>query len=369
MDGNTISAKDLQKILSSHEPVFVLDVRPQSQRDEWHIPGSTHRDAYSQLNGGDYTVLDDVVVPPHTPVVTLCAAGKTSLIAADVLRKKGIRAYSLEGGMKAWNFAWNTAEINLSKTDLQIIQVRRAAKGCLSYVIGSGGEAAVVDASLDPEVYLNLAKANDWQIRYVMDTHVHADYLSRTRELAAASGAKHLFIKDAEVDYTFTPVMDGDKINLGQTNIEIIHTPGHTQESTSYLLEGRALLTGDTLFTDGVGRPDLKANRAEAMQKAGQLYDSLQRLLKLSGDTIILPAHISKPVSFDEKAIKGVLADLHGSLDLLQFSKEQFVEASLQRIPATPSNYLTIAELNKKGIFAAHQPSELEAGANRCGIA
>lgn len=368
MKSKNISVEALQERLNKNQPVFILDVRPEEQREEWHIPESVHRDAYAPLNNGDNSVLDDIQIPENTPVVTVCAAGRTSQIASEVLRNKGIEAYSLEGGMKAWNYAWNTASVTLPDSGIHITQVRRVAKGCLSYVIGSGNEAIVIDAALDPEVYLTIARQHGWHIRYVMDTHIHADYLSRTRELSSESGAKHLFIKHANVDYPFTPVKDGEKITFGNAAIEILHTPGHTPESTCYLIGGEALLTGDTLFTDGVGRPDLKADHAEAAQKASRLFDSLQRILKLSEDVIILSAHTSGAVSFDGKMIQAALSEISEKVNLLHLPREEFVETTLKRIPPAPPNYLTIAALNRKGDFEGYQPAELEAGANRCAV-
>jgi rhodanese-related sulfurtransferase len=124
-----ISVRELQEKLSKHENVFILDVRPTDQRREWKIAGSVHVDAYKQLNAGDDTALDIVELPRDSTVVTVCAAGRTSLLASKLLQRKGVHAYSLEGGMKAWNYAWNTAEISVDR--VKIIQVRRTAKGVL----------------------------------------------------------------------------------------------------------------------------------------------------------------------------------------------------------------------------------------------
>ena len=260
-----IDAITLAKWLTEKRPVTILDVRPKAEREEWSIPGSIHADVYDRLKANDEHALDDLKLEAYAPVVTVCGAGKTSMKAAEILKRKGFDVYSLEGGMKAWNFAWNIAETTLH--DVKIIQVRRSSKGCLSYIIGSEDEAIVIDAALDPQVYLDLAKENGWSIKYVTDTHIHADYLSRTRELAKASLAKHLLIDKANVEYPFTPVKNGERLEFGNALLEVIHTPGHTLESTSFRLGNDAVFTGDTLFVDGVGRPDLKADQDEAVQK------------------------------------------------------------------------------------------------------
>ena len=111
-------------------------------------------------------------------------------MAAEQFSWRGMDAFALAGGMKAWSLAWNTAELVLGNTT--VVQVRRTGKGCLSYLLGSRSEALVIDASLDPAVYLRLADQHRWSIRYVLDTHIHADHLSRSRALAEAARVKLL---------------------------------------------------------------------------------------------------------------------------------------------------------------------------------
>ena len=177
----TIDVETLRAWLEEGRPVSVLDVRPTAERAEWAIPGSIHVDAYDALQTNDPQALAGVELPGDIPVVTVCGAGKTSLVAAQQLQERGIEALSLEGGMKAWSLAWNIAEVPLSSRQARVIQVRRTGKGCLSYLIGDGNTAVVIDASLDPRVYLNLAYQYGWQIERVLDTHIHADLLSRSR--------------------------------------------------------------------------------------------------------------------------------------------------------------------------------------------
>lgn len=357
----------LQEKLNRKEPVFILDVRPSDQRDEWRIAESVHVDAYKQLNAGDETALDSVEIPPESTVVTVCAAGRTSLLAADLLRRKGIRAHSLLGGMKAWNYAWNLAEVSFPN-GVKIIQVRRPAKGVLSYVVGSQDEAVVIDASLDPEIYLEIARQHGWTIWYALDTHIHADYVSRTRDLAKASGAKHGLSDKATVEFEFTPLSDSETIQFGSVGLQVIHTPGHTWESTTFRLDDHAIFTGDTLFIDSVGRPDLKAEQPEAVEKAKMLFQSLKKLLTLKASLLVLPAHTSTAVSFDGKLIGERVGKVSEKVNVRNMTESEFVKYALSKIPPTPPNYLTIAGLNKKGFYDGQQLAELEAGGNHCAI-
>lgn len=123
----TIDVDGLRSMLERHDPVTVLDVRPSAERAEWSIPGSIHRDAYDALRAGDARALDDLTLPPDGPVVTVCALGRTSEFAAAELRRRGLEAVSLAGGMAAWSLAWNTAEI--SEPNASVIQFRRTGKG------------------------------------------------------------------------------------------------------------------------------------------------------------------------------------------------------------------------------------------------
>lgn len=367
MDNGKITVAELQKMFEEGKQVNVLDLRPADQRAEWKIAGSIYENAYDGLKRGDQNLLDHINLPKTVPLVTVCAAGFTAAKATTILKEKGYAAFTLEGGMKAWNYAWNTAEIKDEK--LTIIQVRRVAKGCLSYMIASESEAVVVDASLDPEVYQQIAAKYNWTIKYVMDTHIHADYIARTIELAKATNAVHLFTENAEVAYDFTPLSDRDVIPFGSINLTAVLTPGHTAESISYLVNDKYLLTGDTLFTEGVGRPDLKANPDQAVQKAGQLFTSLAKIKSLSKqDLLILPAHASVTVAFDGKIIGEKLSRLSGEIELLSLPKDEFVAQTIRRIPQTPANYLQIAELNIKGNYEGIKAADLEAGANRCAV-
>ncbi len=364
-----ITVETLRTWLEEGHPVTVLDIRPAHERAEWAIPGSMHVDAYDALKANDPGALANVAFPTGTPVVTVCAAGKTSQVAARQLEERGIQALSLDGGMNAWSLAWNVAEVAVPASTVRVVQVRRTGKGCLSYLVSDGDTAAVIDASLDPQVYLHLAHSYGWQIAYVLDTHIHADHLSRSRQLAQKSGATLLLPEQTRVAFACTPIHDGDALEIGRAMLTALRTPGHTPESTSYLLDGKALFTGDTLFVDAVGRPDLHASAEEAQSRAHTLYHSIQRILRLPAGTIILPGHSSRPIPFDQAPLSTALGNVRARLGALLESEDAFVTSILARIPPTPPNYERIIACNEAGLLPEQQAIELEAGANRCAIA
>ena len=158
--------------------------------------------------------------------------------------------------------------------------------GCLahaSYLIGSQGEAAVVDPQRDVEQYIEAAEAEGLKIRYVIETHLHADFVSGHSELAARTGARIVFGEKAGATFPHLAVKEGDELKVGRVTLRVMETPGHTPESISVLVidtevspEPQKVLTGDALFIGDVGRPDLVGSRGfTAEQMAGLLYDSL----------------------------------------------------------------------------------------------
>ena len=169
--------------------------------------------------------------------------------------------------------------------------------------------------------------------------------------------------------FSFAPLEDGDIITVGQATLTALATPGHTLESISYLLDRQGLFTGDTLFLNAVGRPDLEASAVESRTRAQFLYRSLKRLVALPGNPLILPGHTSQPVPFNGAAIAAPLAEVLGGLQSLTLTEDAFVEFLLSRIPPTPPNHAAIVELNESGELPEGDLTELEAGANRCAIA
>ncbi len=201
------------------------------------------------------------------------------------------------------------------------------------------------------------------------DTHIHADHLSRSRLLAHLEAAELFLPTQDRAQYPFRPVADGDRIAFGSTALVAMRTPGHTEESTTYLLDTTAALTGDTLFLNGVGRPDLDGGtRQELASRARLLHRSVSRLLQLPKEAEVFPGHVSEPTPFDGRMLGTTVGTIRDTLALARLDSAAFVQAVLARIPPDPPNHLRIVELNVHGEFPG-DPSELEAGANRCAIA
>jgi len=365
MTADRISVGELQDLLAVGRPVTVVDVRSASDV-EWEIPGSIHVDAYGDLQSGRLGPLAELRLPAG-PVVTVCGSGRAAAIATDLLRANGVQAMTLEGGMQAWSLAWNTSQATIA--GCHVLQVRRTGKGCLSYIVESQSEAVVIDPSLDPDVYVRLLRERGWRLVAAADTHIHADHLSRSRLLAQREGVDVWLPAQDRTRYNFRPVADGDRIAFGSTALVAMPTPGHTEESTSYLLDSSAAFTGDTLFLNGVGRPDLEGGtRQQLATRARQLHTSVCRLLQLPEGARVLPGHVSEPILFDGRVLATTVATIRDSAGVAMLDSAAFVDAVLARIPPTPPNHSRIVELNERGEVPG-DTSELEAGANRCAVA
>ena len=363
-----IDSGTLRAWLDEGKEVEIIDIRPQADFQSWHIPGSKNVDVYNSINFGQVGALKHVRSPNGTPVVAVCFVGQTSKAAVNYLQSRGVNALSLVGGMQAWSAAWNLAEVPLKQSQARIIQVRRTGKGCLSYLLGSGKEAVVIDPAVDPEIYSGLAADNGWQIIAIVDTHVHADHLSRGRLLASQSGATHYLPDQERTQFEHARMKDGTNIGFGSATLKTLSTPGHTWEAVSLLLDDEVLFTGDTLFTHSIGRPDLIATEEQSDLRARALYSSLAYLSRFPPSTLVLAGHTSQPILFDKQAVVASLGEALENVEILSSSEEEFVAWILGRIPPTPPNHLFVVQFNEMGVWPEVDPMQLEAGGNNCAI-
>jgi glyoxylase-like metal-dependent hydrolase (beta-lactamase superfamily II)/rhodanese-related sulfurtransferase len=236
--------------------------------------------------------------------------------------------------------------------------------GCLahaSYYIGSGDEAAVIDPQRDVEQYLAEAGANGQKIKYVIETHLHADFVSGHVELARQTGAKIVFGEKARAEFEHLAVKDGDELSVGRVKLRILETPGHTPEGISILVEDaeiagepKKVLTGDTLFIGDVGRPDLAGGAGfTAAQMASMLYESLhEKLLTLADDTEVYPAHgagslCGKNMSKETWSTIGQQRKLNYALQPM--TKADFVEMLTESAPEMPAYFPKSVVRNRSG--------------------
>ena len=357
-----VSATELASQLGTAAEPLVLDVRQPEEVAAWAIPGALN------IPLGELAQrLSEL--PADRTLVAVCASGNRSSQATAFLLRAGYRARNLTGGMAAWGQVYDTAAADVAGG--RIVQVRRRGKGCLSYLVGAGDEAFVVDPSLEVDRYVSLARSEGWRITRVFDTHLHADHLSGARALAAATGASlHLSPFDA-FDFDFEPLGETDRFTLGgrlQVDVAVVHTPGHTRGSVVLLVGDEALLSGDTLFVDSVGRPDL-AERAEEF--AHLLHRSLTGHVLVLGDHVtVLPAHYGDSTRVvPGEPVAGSLGRLRASLPALSLDEEAFVAWATAHATERPPNYAEIVRANM-----GSSPAELgalaglEVGPNRCSV-
>src|SRR5262245_29431376 len=244
--------------------------------------------------------------------------------------------------------------------------------GCLaqaSYLIGDGGEAAVVDPRRDVDEYIEEARHQGLTIRYVIETHLHADFVSGHRELAARTGARIYFGAKAGARFDHVPVKEGDEIRIGSVVLRFLETPGHTPESVSVLVvdrsvsdEPHAVLTGDTLFIGDVGRPDLLGARVSPAELAGQLYDSLHgKLLGLPDATQVFPAHgagslCGRNISSETSSTIGEQRRVNYALQPMP--KADFVRMMTSDLPEAPEYFSRDVAINREGASGLGQLPE-----------
>jgi glyoxylase-like metal-dependent hydrolase (beta-lactamase superfamily II)/rhodanese-related sulfurtransferase len=235
--------------------------------------------------------------------------------------------------------------------------------GCLSeaaYYIESDGEAAVIDPLRDIDEYLQLATKRKAVIKYIFETHFHADFVSGHLDLAAATGATIVYGPSTVTKFPVHVAKDGETFSIGKLTIEVLHTPGHTLESSCYLLKdetqkAQAIFTGDTLFVGDVGRPDLAQKGEELTMNdlAGMMYESLQnKIMPLADDIILYPAHgagSSCGKNLGSETYSTIGEQKQSNYALQQSSKEDFIKAVTEGLVAPPAYFPINAKINKEG--------------------
>lgn len=369
-----MKAQEVAMKVIRKESLFLLDVRNSSDFEDWKIEGEGVRHLnipYFDLIDGVEEILDQI--PMDQEVLVVCAKEGSSVMVAEMLAEHGRNVAYLKGGMKAWSEHLVPLKIGSLADGGTLYQFVRIGKGCLSYMAVSNGEAALFDANRMTEVYLEFAESVDAQIKHVFDTHLHADHISGGRMIAEQTGAVYwLPPEDArEVVFKYQPLKNGDQVTIGGSTIRIeaLHSPGHTIGSTSFVIDDRYLLTGDILFIDSIGRPDL-AGLADDW--VGDLRETLYgRYTHLSDDLTVLPTHF---MIMDELNEDGTVAKKLGELyrenhGLNIADETEFRTLVTENLPPQPNSYQEIRQTNMGKMNPdTERQREMEIGPNRCAV-
>jgi len=370
----SITAEELHRKMNSGKEVVILDVRNETDYNDWKIEGKKVRSInipYFNFMEEDEQVYAGL--PKDTEIVVVCAKGGASDYVAEMLMEKGYKTWSLKGGMLAWSQFYVPTTVYLDEK-LKIIQINRLAKGCLSYAVISEGKGMIIDPNKEIDVYIELAKQHQFKIEHVVDSHLHADHITGGPRLAAQVGATY-YLSSEEAKGTnlkYEPLDRYDRIKVGDVHVEVlsIPTPGHTPGSTSFLIDNRFLMSGDTIFVGGLGRPDLGG---KAKEWAEDLYHTVFYKLKdLPDDCLVLPAHYSDVREINEHGIVGeVLGKIRANNDIMRnedkalFTEQVASAASMEK----PPNFEEIVAINRGELQVDEERAiEMEIGPNRCAV-
>jgi glyoxylase-like metal-dependent hydrolase (beta-lactamase superfamily II)/rhodanese-related sulfurtransferase len=395
-----IKPDDLKKRIDKGEDIFILDVRTPEEHKSWKVSYDRYQDS-SVIPIDALSSADSLKqIPKDKEIVTFCGHGNRSMAAAKTLSELGYNVKSIVGGLDGWNSVYDIASISDIDSSLRIWQIRRLSKGCMSYMVASTYDksAIVIDATCEIDKAISkIVNKNELRITKLIDTHMHADHLSGATRLAKKYGAD-VYIsslegyntKNGTEEMSFKSIRDGDIIQVGDGIVlEAIHTPGHTNGSMSFRLQNSInktkttnssnnvdkdnnhnnyLFTGDTLFVDGIGRPDLHNKAEECTLNLFNTYH--QKILNLPDETLILPAHFGG--SFEhQKLISNTINSIKQKINLLSASEAEFIKfviGSTSSLPQ-PMNYDKIISINKNMTLCdTIEQKDIEAGPNACGI-
>jgi glyoxylase-like metal-dependent hydrolase (beta-lactamase superfamily II) len=374
-----MTAEELVRRIEAREEVHILDVRAPFHLGSGRIdivPG----ERFHNIPGSEVLKQENLMqigLPRDAPIAVVCGHGKDSRVVSDHLNARGFQCKSLAGGMVAWMGLTVPRELDPPPDCDHLIQFDRIGKGALGYVLISDREALIIDPPRHTPAFLDVIQGFGAKVIGVGDTHAHADYISGGPRLARDLGVPYyLHPKDAVYPYDGTPgkidfevAEDGRCIQVGRTSVNVVHTPGHTEGSVCYLIGDHAALTGDFVFVNSVGRPDLGGKAEEWTQV---LWHSLERArAEWPSRTRIYPAHYSSMSERNADCTVGkAFEELRRSNSSLTIdSRDRFTEWVLSKTGSFPDAYRRIKGIN----VGLENPSEadmdeLDAGRNQCAL-
>ncbi len=377
-----ITVEDLKGLNDSNEGFCLIDTRPAEDFEEWHIQDALNFE-YSPSDKSFKVSYEELrnrfELERSDKIVTICAKGISSYDFAKDLEEIGFKDVSVvRGGMEAWSGVYDIVEIPTKNDDLEIIQFQRRSKGCLGYLIGSKNqkEAALIDISRYIDVFKEEAEKRGYEIKRIFDTHIQADHLMGGKELSKELGIPYHLGSNVEKrgpEFNYEPIVDEEFV-VGKVTINPIHTPGHTTEMTSYEIDGEAIITGDSLFVESIGRTELEFSGDEVREGAEMQYESMKKIMGKPGDMKVLPSHFSVTSAGEyvdvvpSEPIYSTVKHLRDNNRALKMDKDEFVSFIVDNVPSKPPNYEEIISVNlgRKEVESESDAIELELGPNRC---
>jgi glyoxylase-like metal-dependent hydrolase (beta-lactamase superfamily II) len=374
-----ISPDELALRLDRGEPVQLLDVRAPERVAQGSVTFGQAGDWRALPASQMYALagLEPLQLDPRRPVAVICGHGNSSRRATQFLRAHGFEAYSMTGGMAAWETVYLARSLAPTAALEHVVQLDRVGKGALSYVLVSDGAAVIVDPGRHLARYEALLAELGATPAAVVDTHMHADYLSGARAAAARWQVPYfLHPDDARSPYdgtdgrfAFQPVAHGDTIAVGRAALRVEHVPGHTLGSIALIADEALALTGDLLFVRSVGRPDLGGQRDAWARLAWHSLDRVKHAWP--GDRLVLPAHYGG--ESERRADRAVAARcdvIWATNDAASVRDETaFLSWVAAHTPPPPESYRAIKQANLGLLEVSDQDAEiLEFGPNQCAV-
>jgi glyoxylase-like metal-dependent hydrolase (beta-lactamase superfamily II) len=371
--------QELAERLDRGEALQVLDVRATEKVARGHIALGPELEFHAQPNSQLFAMPDvkDLHLDASRPIAVVCNHGNSSKKTTAFLRERGYEAYSVIGGMAAWESVYVARRLAPTASLSHVVQLDRVGKGALSYILVSDGDAVIVDPGRHLERYDAVLTELGATPAAVVDTHVHADYASGAAAAAARWQIPYfLHPDDAISPYDSRPgkitnqaLRDGDTIAFGHATLRAVHVPGHTLGSITLIADEGLALTGDFLFVQSIGRPDLAGRSSEW---AKLLWQSLERARReWPGELLILPAHYSSET--ERRADRAVAArfDVIAATNpvvAIQDERE-FLKWIADHQTSFPEAYRTIKEANLGLVELSDADAEvLESGPNQCAV-
>lgn len=369
------TAEELFSWVTEKTDCVILDVRNEKEFSNWYVEGSS---LFPYINIPYFNFMEDLqeslgMVPAGEKIRIVCAKEGSAKYVAEQLTANGFDDVGyLEGGIVSWGNVLAARLVSAEKASYKLYQMIRPGKAACSYLLISGKEAMVFDPSRNIDFYINLAKEHGAEITKTFETHRQADYISGSMSMAAKTNSAIMVKKEdfQGADFEFEEIEDGDIFPLSDNGPEVkaIHTPGHTMGSTSYLIDNRFLLSGDTVFINTAGRPDLGGKSEEWSR---YLYLTLTLTIrKLADDVLVLPGHYT---TWDEANDDGLFMDSLGNLRKNNFAfhlptELKFAEFIAANLRPQPGVYAEIRRVNGGWLKVEEEEANImDLGKNECG--